>query len=94
MINQTDEPVNRVDLLYSMRVMLFTVFLLMDYELSRPNPSGNREEYDLLLPDAKQESPGISLWQKKASEKAVARYAAAQEKKWHHWNEAMFERSD
>ena len=32
-------------------------------------------------------------WQREASEKAVKRYAEAQEKKWRRWNEAMFERA-
>ena len=34
---------------------------------------------------------GITSQQKKWSEKAVRRYAEAQEKKWQNWNEAMFE---
>ena len=32
--------------------------------------------------------------QKEWTEKAIKGYAAAQEKKWRRWNEAMFERSD
>jgi hypothetical protein len=34
---------------------------------------------------------GITSQQKKWAEKAVRRYAEAQEKKWQNWNEAMFE---
>ncbi|MBN1189181.1 MAG: hypothetical protein JXA46_05455 [Dehalococcoidales bacterium] len=33
-------------------------------------------------------------WQKRASQKAIVRYSATQEKKWRRWNEAMFERSE
>ena len=36
----------------------------------------------------------LAPWQKKASEKAVKRYAEAQGKKWQRWNEAMFEASN
>jgi len=35
----------------------------------------------------------LAPWQKEWAEKAVKRYAEAQERKWRRWNEAMFERS-
>ena len=98
MINQEVGPGNTGDILYFMRVMLFTAFLSMGYVLSRPNTAAREEQY-LLLSDTtepvpkEQEWAGLPLWQRKASEKAVERYAAGQEKKWHRWNEAMFERS-
>jgi len=34
----------------------------------------------------------LAPWQKEWAEKAVTRYAEAQDKKWRRWNEAMFER--
>jgi hypothetical protein len=37
------------------------------------------------------EWPSLLPWQRKASEKAVDNYTAVQERKWHRWNEAMFE---
>ena len=36
---------------------------------------------------------GLPQWQKRASEKAIEKYATTQEKKWRRWNEAMFERT-
>jgi hypothetical protein len=80
------------DILYIMRVMLFIALLSMGYALSRPG-SIPAKEGGLMLPDTLQEWTGLPPWQKKASEKAVARYAEAQEKKWQRWNEVMFERS-
>ena len=86
------------DILYFMRVLLFIGFLSMGYKLSQPRPAGGKKQ-DVLSPDTAgavsqgQEWAGIPPWQRQASEKAVARYAEAQEKKWQRWNEAMFERS-
>jgi hypothetical protein len=97
-INQTVGPANTGDILYFMRVLLFIAFLGMGYSLSQPTPAGNKEQY-LLLADTtgtgsqEQEWAGLPPWQRRASEKAVISYAAAQEKKWRRWNEAMFERS-
>ena len=98
MMNQTIGPVNAGDILYFMRVMLFIAFWSMGYELSRPRPASNKEQ-DLLLPatagaDSQDPKwPDLPPWQRKASEKAIERYAEAQDKKWRRWNEAMFERS-
>ena len=94
MTNQVVLSGNTGDILYFMRVLLFTAFLLMGYELSRPNPSSSEKEQAPLLPDTTQERPSLPPWQRKASERAVVKYAASQEKKWRRWNEAMFERSD
>ncbi len=86
------------DILYFMRVLLFITLLCMGYSLSRPTPAKGKEQ-DMLLPatagagSEDKEWAGLPSWQKKASEKAVISYAAAQEKKWQRWNEAMFERS-
>jgi hypothetical protein len=68
----------------------------MRYELSQPVPARN-EGMSKLLPaglatdPAEAKWPSLQPWQRKASRKAVERYADAQEKKWGHWNEAMFE---
>jgi len=40
------------------------------------------------------EEAELAPWQKEWAEKAVKKYAEAQEKKWRHWNEAMFERTE
>jgi hypothetical protein len=97
-INQTVGPGNTGDILYFTRVLMFISFLSMGYTLSRPNPAGNKEQYLLLSNTTEpltqeQEWAGLPPWQRKVSEKAVQSYAEAQEKKWHRWNEAMFERS-
>ena len=95
-MNQAVGPGNTGDILYFMRVLLFTAFLSMGYELSRPRPASNKEQ-DLLSPDTtglgsqEQVWRGLPPWQRKVSEKAVARYAESQEKKWRRWNQAMFE---
>jgi hypothetical protein len=89
---------NSGDILYFMRVMLFIGFLSMGYKLSQPRPAAGKKQ-DVLSPDTAgavsqgQEWAGIPPWQRQVSEKAVARYAEAQENKWRRWNEVMFERS-
>ena len=96
--SQLTGPGNSGDILYFMRVMLFIGFLSMGYKLSQPRPTAGKKQ-DVLSPDTAgavsqgQEWAGIPPWQRQASEKAVARYAEAQEKKWQRWNETMFERS-
>ena len=95
MMNQVDQmasPRNPGDMFYLTRVMLFITLLCMGYALSRPK-SVSWENPDLLLPDTTLGWPVLLPWQRKASEKAVQKYAEVQEKKWQHWNEAMFERS-
>jgi hypothetical protein len=97
-MNQSVGPGYTGDILYFMRVLLFTAYLWMGYEVSRPRPAGDQNP-GLLLPGVAglssqdQEWPGLPPWQRKASEKAVTRYTESQEKKWRRWNEAMFERS-
>jgi len=97
-MNQADGPAyNTGDILYFMRVLLFVSFLSVGYALSRPRPADEKNTH-LLLSDATElDSPGqkgtaLQPWQKKVSEKAIERYAAAQDKKWRRWNDAMFER--
>ena len=87
------------DPIYFMRVYLFVMMLGMAYTLSRPISSSDAEEVKLLLytignRSTKQGWGNLPSWQKEASEKAVEKYAATQEKKWRRWNEAMFERSN
>ncbi len=96
-----DQPIRSAtyagDTLYFMRVYLFVMMLCMGYALSRPMPSGKAEE-EVLLPattlktSSDQGWENLPSWQREASAKAVGKYAAAQEKKWRRWNEAMFER--
>jgi len=96
-MNQFAGPVNTGDILYPVRVMIFITLLCIGYELSRPLPDKKTEPELLLAATVGEGSSeeydwrGLQLWQKKASEKAVERYAATQEKKWRKWNEAMFE---
>lgn len=68
--------------------------LRMGYELTHTIPVSHKDT--AMLPSTgmdppAEEWPGLLPWQRKASEKAVENYAAVQERKWHHWNEAMFE---
>jgi len=96
-MNQPIGPGNPGDILYFMRVTLFITLLCMGYSLSRPMPADNKERELFLIDTAGAGSAdkewSLPLWQRKASEKAIERYAATQEKKWRRWNEAMFERS-
>lgn len=80
MMNQSVRPGNPGDIFYLTRVMLFITLLCTGYVLSQPNPDTKKEE-KVLLPDTTPEWPGISPWQREASEKAVARYAESQERK-------------
>lgn len=56
----------------------------------RQTPSDNIE----LATQTSPEPPPLTPEQRRWAEKAVKRYAEAQEKKWRRWNEAMFERMD
>ena len=97
MMNQSAGQGNPGDILYFTRVTLFITLLCMGYTLSRPTPAKGKEQ-ELLLPattgagSPEQGWASLPPWQRKASEKAVERYAGVQEKKWRRWNEAMFER--
>ena len=97
MMNQIASPANTGDILYFMRVLFFIALLSMGYELSRPLTDNKKEQELLLTATAglgqNTEWPGLLPWQRKASEKAIERYAGSQEEKWRRWNEAMFERS-
>jgi len=87
------------DIFYFVRVTLFVWVLCTGYVLSRPAPEASKRQA-LLLRDTAGEIlsdpdwSGLPPWQRKASEKAAARYAQTQEKKWRRWNDAMFERPE
>ena len=98
MIGQPAMTANPADILYCMRVTMFVTLLCLGYELSHPTPAIDEERYFLLSSTNESASqdkewPDLPSWQRMASEKAIERYAATQEKKWRRWNEAMFERS-
>ena len=98
-MNQTVGPGNPGDISYFMRVTLFVALLCMGYSLSRPTFASNTEQGKLLSATTiagseDKEWAGLPQWQRKASEKAIEKYATTQEKKWRRWNEAMFERSN
>jgi len=79
-----------------MSMLLMAALLRVGYELSQPIPD-SREDAALLPAfntgenSPEEKWPSLLHWQRKASEKAVENYAAVQERKWRHWNEAMFE---
>ena len=97
MNNQAFRPAQTGDVLYPMRVILFVALICAGYQLSRPVSNSLSEEASLSATtgnsSSDRESTGLMPWQRKASEKAVERYAESQDKKWRRWNEAMFERS-
>ena len=75
-------------------MLLLAALLRMGYELTRTVPVSRKDA--VMLPSTgvnppAPEWPGLLPWQRKASEKAVENYAAVQERKWHRWNEVMFE---
>lgn len=96
-MNQEAGLANTGDILYPMRVMLFVTLLCTGYLLSRPTTASKTEQVNLLpattaVGSPEQEWTNLPPWQRKASEKAIEKYATTQDKKWRRWNEAMFER--
>ncbi len=92
-------PLQAGDIFYFVRVTLFVWLLCTGYVLSQPTPASSKKQALLLLATGGTSPPDrdwldLPPWQKKASEKAVARYAQTQENKWRRWNDAMFERPD
>lgn len=74
-------------------LMVMAAMLRASYELSRSG-SGLSEEAAVLAdtcPVKEKIKPNITSQQREWAEKAAKNYAQAQEKKWQHWNEAMFE---
>ena len=79
------------DILYPLRVVWFIGLLVMGYMLSKPEEAITGKD-GLLMDTGAIDSSDPLPWQKKASEKAIQRYTASQEKQWRRWNESMFER--
>jgi hypothetical protein len=78
------------ELMFSL--MVTAILVRTSYELSKPKQTKEvlfRTEKHLIADIPKQTS--ITPRQREWAEKAVKRYAEAQEKKWRNWNEAMFE---
>jgi hypothetical protein len=74
------------------RWLIFLALWRMSYETANVNSSNAPVKSYLVQrnPPEEADNPIQREWAKKA----VSQYAAAQEKKWQRWNEAMFERSD
>ena len=72
--------------------LVFLALWRMSYETANINKHPTGEKSYLVERDPPEEvhNPREKEW----TEKAVKKYADAQKKKWQHWNEAMFERSD
>ena len=82
------------DFIEMTRLLVLAALLRAAYELNRGEPP--RPVAAELMPRTtangnpeKELTPQQRQW----AEKAIKRYAEAQEKKWRRWNEAMFERS-
>ncbi len=74
-------------------LMVIAVLVQTSYELSRPEQQSKGASFltqKQLTGGTSKQTP-ITPQQKDWAEKAVRRYAEAQEKKWRNWNEAMFE---
>ena len=69
-------------------LLMMATLLRMDYEVRRP-----KEMYTDTFALPTPYRPALSQQEKEWAEKAVKRYAEAQDRKWRRWNEAMFERS-
>ena len=67
-------------------LLVVAALLRADFELSRQAGPQAKPQASYLLVESKD-----SLRQKEWAEKAVKHYAAAQERKWRRWREAMFE---
>ena len=72
--------------------LIFLALWRMSYETANVNSFDASVKSYLVQrnPTDETDNPIQREWAKKA----VSQYAAAQEKKWQRWNEAMFERSD
>ena len=69
-------------------LLMMVALLRIDYELRWP-----RETYTNTFALPLSGRPALSQQQREWAEKAIRRYAEAQDKKWQRWGEAMFERS-
>lgn len=78
--------------LTSIQWLVFLALCRMSYQAANimiPTASPQLEN-KLIQKDSPNET--ITPQEKEWADKANRRYTAAQEKKWHSWNEAMFER--
>lgn len=82
------------DFIEMTRLLVMATLLRVVYELNR-NDTTQHSTFGLLPQTVADNSlgPVLTPQQKAWAEKAVKRYAEAQERKWRRWNEAMFERS-
>jgi hypothetical protein len=75
-------------------LMVMAALLRASYEMARPGAT-HTEEVSALAdtrPDIETSKHAmITPQQRKWADKAVKKYAQAQEKKWRNWNEAMYE---
>ncbi len=69
--------------------LIFLALWRMSYETANIQSSTLPGKSFLIQNDSKQDN--LPAAEKEWAEKAVKRYADAQEKKWQRWNEAMFE---
>jgi hypothetical protein len=67
-------------------LLVMAALLRADYELSRPKVSRGDPPVSYLL-----EGPALDQRPKEWADKAIRNYAAAQDRKWRRWREAMFE---
>ncbi|MBF4483168.1 hypothetical protein [Dehalococcoides mccartyi] len=72
--------------------LVFLALWRMSYETANINKPVNSEKSFLIEKTSPREA--CNPREKEWTEKAIKKYADAQEKKWQNWNEAMFERSD
>lgn len=72
--------------------LVFLALWRMAYETANTGSSKAPLPSYLVQSNSPEETAGLR--EQEWTDKAVKGYAAAQEKKWRHWNEAMFERSD
>jgi hypothetical protein len=77
------------DWLAPMRWLLFLALFRLSYEAA--NIPGSTSQVKSFLVEGSPPPEEISPVEKEWAEKAVKKYADAQEKKWRRWNEAMFE---
>ena len=72
--------------------LVFLALWRMSYETANVNRHTTTEKSFLIErnPPEETRNPREKEW----ADKAVTKYADAQEKKWQRWNEAMFERLD
>lgn len=75
-------------------LLMMATLLRVVYELNRKETTQHSalEMLPQTAADVNSE-PDLTSQQRQWAEKAVKRYAEAQEKQWRRWNEAMFERS-